>query len=173
MKISYVLFGLLVAMGLVLGYLLLFVPETAVGHGVVHPDFPSMLQGGDGAVRHASVLTGGAALGVLMILFMVGLLVFGANRSGKVGMEEAVLIGGTVVFVLCFLAVVITYQPYAEAGGGELTMAFPLPTAWMMYGVWVAPVVFIALYMFRFDPWIMSDEETARFLADSDDSGDA
>ena len=166
MKIALLLFALLIAMGLVLGYLLFFVEEPGNGHGVPHPEYATMLQGGDGA-RHQEVLGGGTLLGALMILFMVGLLAFGASQGRKPGMEEGVLAGGTVLFLFCYLAMILTYVPYADTGGGSIVLGFPVPTAWMLYGVWGAPVVFMLLYMLRFEAWIISDAEIERFLADT------
>lgn len=170
MKIALFLFALLIAMGLVLGYLLFFVAETENGHGLPHPEYATMLQGGD-AARHDAVLVGGTLLGTLMILFMVGLLAFGASQGRRPGMEEGVLVGGAVLFLVCFLAMVLTYVPYADAAGGPIVLGFPVPTAWMLYGVWGAPVVFMLLYMIRFESWIISDAEIERFLADTASEG--
>ncbi|MEE2775166.1 MAG: hypothetical protein VYE73_00135 [Acidobacteriota bacterium] len=167
MRIPLLLFGLLLGMGLVLGYLLFMVPETDVGHGFTHPDYPTMQRGGDGAVRHEAVLAGGRLLGTLMILFMVGLLAFGSSQGRKIGGEEIVMILGTVVFVTCFLFTVATYRSYAAQGGGALALSFPIPTAWMLYGIWGAPIVFMLLYMVRFEPWIISDADIEKFLAET------
>ncbi|MDX1383655.1 MAG: hypothetical protein R3190_08430 [Thermoanaerobaculia bacterium] len=172
MRIAALLFALLVAMGLVTGYLLLFVEETEIGHGFAHPDYPTMLRGGDGAARHDPVLVGGWLLGTLQIAFMVTILAFGAGQRGRMGVEEWVLVVGGIVFALCFLFTVTTYVHYARAGGGELALSFPIPSAWMLYGIWGAPVIFIVLYMVRFESWILSDEALESFLSEVRDEQD-
>ena len=44
-------------------------------------------------------------------------------------------------------------------------MFVPLPvtTAWRVYGLWSVPLIFMFLYMFKFDSWIFREEDIARY----------
>ena len=41
--------------------------------------------------------------------------------------------------------------------------SFPLPTAIMLYGLWAMPLVFVVLYVVKFDRWIVTEEDMTRF----------
>ena len=99
MRIHWVLFGLLLAMCGVVGYLLLLeetpfeevvadggnVEKEYFGHGFPHPEFPSMNAGGPGEARHEKILWPGFAYGVLTLLIMAAMLAFGIRRDEKLG----------------------------------------------------------------------------------------
>jgi hypothetical protein len=167
MRLASVLFVLLLAMAVVVGYVFVAVEESEIGHGFTHPELETMQRGGDGAERHEDVLVAGAVMGVLQIVFFGVILAFGTRRGRPMGMEEWVLVAGTVVFVLTWLMLVYTYLHYAAEGGGELAFSFPVPTAWMLFGVGFAPGIFILLYFLRFESWVLSDEEVEAFLQDA------
>jgi hypothetical protein len=50
-----------------------------------------------------------------------------------------------------------------QGGARPQFLALPLPTAWMIYGLWAAPVFFIVLYATAFDRWTYTDADRARF----------
>ena len=163
MRVPALLFALLIGMCLVLGYVLLL-DEMPDGHGFNHPDYPTMQRGGDGTARHADVLWIGWALGVLQLLFFIGLLALGARSRRPQPFEKRAMIAGTIIYVAFFTWMVLAYNSYAIASSPGLVFSFPLPTALMLYGVGFAPLVFIFLYMFRFTPWILDDDELETFL---------
>jgi hypothetical protein len=41
--------------------------------------------------------------------------------------------------------------------------SFPAPVAWLVYGIWLFPGFFIALYVARFNEWILPRESMCRF----------
>ena len=97
MKISILLFSLLVGICLALG-IVLMTEEPEGAAGVAHPEFSSMLRGGDGAQRLAPVRLVSRALGVLLILFFVGLLALGARSKKSFPTERRVLWIGALVY---------------------------------------------------------------------------
>ena len=166
MKISVLLFSLLVGICLALGIVLMTeAPEGAAGVG--HPQYSSMLRGGDGAARLAPVRLISRILGVLLILFFVSLLALGARSKKSFPTEKRALWIGTLVYVAFFLAMTVAYDTYAQSGSDLLVLSFPPPTALMLYGVGFTPLVFVFLYMLRFDPWILDDDELGRFLEET------
>ena len=107
------------------------------------------------------------ALGVLQILFFVSLLALGARSRKSFPTERRVLWIGALVYVAFFLAMTVAYDAYARSGSDLLVFSFPPPTALMLYGVGFTPLVFVGLYMLRFEPWILDDDELDRFLEET------
>jgi len=162
MKIAWALAGLLVGMCLILLAVAL-TPEIADGHGRAHPTYKTMLQGGDGAERHARTLWLGGAFGALQIAFFVGLVAFGGRRSDRLGRltVPVLVVGG--LYVATFVAMVFAYRAYAEGRVEGLVLSFPLPTALMLYGLWLVPLLLMIVYIALFDGWIYTPDDEARF----------
>ena len=38
-----------------------------------------------------------------------------------------------------------------------------MPVAWLVYGIWLFPGFFIAIYVVRFDDWILPEQSMRRF----------
>ncbi len=175
MDLSWVIFGLLLAMCAVMGAALVIeeVPfteqdggKTYQGHGVAHDRFATMLQGGPGEERHGTILWVGAAFGLLQCALFVTLLIFGSRKSGKAGpMLRPLLIGGA-IYLAIFAALVVSYSHYLPKGSDvPLFVSFPVPTAWMLYGVWGLPLFFVLLYVVTFKSWSFRDEDLVAFRA--------
>ena len=79
-------------------------------------------------------------------------------------MEAWVLGIGALVYAAFFLAMTVAYDSYAASGSDALVLSFPPPTALMLYGVGFTPLGFVLLYLLRFEPWILDDDDLARFL---------
>ena len=163
MKLSVFLFALLIGMCLVLG-IVLMTEEPEGAAGIAHPDYNSMLRGGDGATRLAPVKWVAWLLGLLQIAFFIALLAFGSWKKKAFVTERRVLWIGALIYAAFYLAMVVAYDAYAASGSSGLVLSFPPPTALMLYGVGFAPAIFIALYMLRFTPWILDDDEVRDFL---------
>ena len=140
-------------------------PEGRIylGHGVDHPTYETMLAGGDGAARHGAILWAGLAFGLLQVAFFVALLAFGARKHGSTGPFRTPLAVGFVLFAAIFVAMFVSYGGYLQSDDPEQLFAFPYPTAWMIYGIWGFPLVFMFLYMLFFDRWTFTEEDAARF----------
>lgn len=136
---------------------------AALGHGFEHSRFPSMQQGGDGLQRHSRVFWFGWAFGILQILFYVACLAFGASRKGRIGPIRKALIVGVFLYSLIFTFMMISYRTYATTQSHTLFLGHPLPSAWMLFGLWPFPIYFLALYVLKFDRWILTGADLKRF----------
>ena len=161
------LFVILLLLCGLMGWLFFGVEPPPNATGVVHPEFSTMQVGGDPA-RHESTLLLGWVFVALQIIFFAGLLVMAighrlkspsGGRGGYVwlGLATAALLG---VFTLLMRSYSGFMATGAETG---LALSFPYPTAWMLYGVWITPLLFIALFIVRFDDWILRPEDKQRF----------
>ena len=139
------------------------VVQVARGHGVPNPDFGTMLSGGDGEARYESTWRMGLAFGLLQVVFFVGALAFGATKRAGLGPLKLPFIVGGVAYAGVFVAMVVSHRAYAASDSHPLVLGFPIPTAWMMYGVWLVPLVFMFAYLFLFDSWIYTEEDRKRF----------
>jgi hypothetical protein len=153
-RLPLVLFVLLLGLCGVVGWLA--TQEPAVNQaGVAHPDHPAMALGADGAARHREVLGAGFAFAALTVALFVGLLFFGLRRPGEPVPGKALILTGGTLFLGAFVALFVTYSRYLEDADPEaLVLGFPPPTAWMLYGVWGVPLLFIAFYVTRYKEWV-------------------
>ena len=153
---------------------------TAVGHGVPHRNtlFRDMNQGGSGQHRHASVLLGGWLFGALQIALFTGLLAWSAGlpaaaqarqpdaRQSHSWLLPGLFVFGGLVFEGVFALLCRSYQvSMLDPDNTRFLGSFPEATTWLLFGIWFAPGVFVALYVLFFDRWIFSPQAETRFAA--------
>ena len=166
MKTSTFLLMVLLALCLVLGWAWFTPPTVSAPAGSAHPDYPTMLQGGNGAERFAPVAMPALLFALLSVTLFVGMLALGIGDGERLKRARWHLLVPFVLFLLMFVMLFRSYGSYAEdPGATQLFLGFPAPSAWMLYGVWTVPFVFALLYVVRFKELIYSDEDEARFKA--------
>ena len=169
--LHWVLFGLLLALCLVVG-VALFWEEPPDSQGYGHGELSTMRQGGAGE-RHAQVLWLGAAFGVLQLLLFVACLGFGLRgaRGSSRAKRRALLLGG-VLYLAVFMVLVLTYQDYVK-DPTRLLVSLPPPTAVMLWVLWPFPLYFVLVYSLKFEDWVFRKEDSRRFreLIDAGSTG--
>ena len=99
-----------------------------------------------------------AGLAVIVVMGgMIGLGLRGA-RPPRLGLAGAFL-AYAIIFVL------LVRSDAAYQAGGELLHVggFPPPTAWLIYGMWLFPLVMVGLFVWGFDRWYYTPDDEARF----------
>jgi hypothetical protein len=139
--------------------------RTPLGHGIEHPEFSTMQVGASGEARHARILWVGWFFGGCQIVLFVAALALGMRKEHGLGPVRAPLIAGGAVFAIIFTLLVLSYRDYMHGVDAELVLGFPIPTAWMVFGIWFFPVFFVVLYLRAFDTWYLTDADRARFDA--------
>ena len=162
MKLDKILFGIVLAMTAVLG-LAMLVPEVPDGHGLTHPEFPSMLQGGPGAERHAHILWLGWAFGVLQVFLYTALMAFGVRKDGQLRGIGRPLLACAAVHIAVWSWLVLAYRGYMSEATHSLVFAFPLPTALLLYALWPLTVLFNLCFVIGFKRWVLTDEDFAQY----------
>ena len=159
--LHWVLFGLLLALCLVVG-VALFWEEPPDSQGYGHGELRTMRQGGTGE-RHAPVLWLGAAFGVLQLLLFVACLGFGLRGAWGSSRDKrgALLLGG-VLYLAVFMVLVLTYQDYVK-DPTRLLVSLPPPTAVMLWVLWPFPLYFVLVYSLKFEDWVFRKEDSRRF----------
>ncbi|MDE2907280.1 MAG: hypothetical protein OXQ28_14495 [Acidobacteriota bacterium] len=176
LNLPIVLFGILLALCLVT--VIAFVTEETpyedvpapgggvqrvrAGHGVTHPAFASMDQGGSGAERHAPILWLAWTFGLLQRALIAGALLRGRARAGRARYQLAAC--GVLLGIL-FTMMVVAYRGYLETAAPLPFLALPTPTAWFLYGFWPAQFLVVALYARVFRRAVLTGEQSARFRA--------
>jgi len=136
-------------------------PEVLGGHDAVHSRFSQMDQGGVGVERHGAVFAAAWMLGSLMIAMFVCLLAW--QTKGGHGPWRWFFAGG-LLFEAIFAMMCWTYwRSLADPLAVSYWGSFPVPVAWLVYGIWLFPGFFITLYVMRFDEWILPKESMRRF----------
>lgn len=139
--------------------------ETPLGHGFEHPEYPTMQMGADGEARHSRILWVGWFFGASQIVLFIATLALGMRKNGGLGPIKAPLLAGGAVFAIIFTLMVLSYRDYMLGEDVSLFWGFPVPTAWMVYGIWIFPVFFVVLYMRAFGAWYLTDADCERFDA--------
>ena len=160
-SLHWVLFGLLLALCLVVG-VALFWEEPPGSQGYGHEELSTMRQGGTGE-RHSQVLWLGVAFGVLLLLLFVACLGFGLRgaRGSSRAKRRALLLGG-VLYLAVFLVLIVAYQDYVK-DPTRLLLSLPPPTAIMLWVLWPFPLYFVLVYSLKFDDWVFRKEDSRRF----------
>ncbi len=170
----HLLFALLLALcGTVAAVLL--TAEPAGGHGVPHAEFHAMLQGSP-TLASSRIVFLGWLFGVLQILIFVTCITLGISRftapRGDAtepprarGWLYALFGAGSLLFLAIFTQVVRADRLAMVSGEVTYLGPFPSATSWMLFGLWAAPLLFSAAYIFGFSRWIVTDADLARFEA--------
>lgn len=166
MKLEHLVFVLLLLYGALLVAAFLTPPPDG-SHGAAHPDFATMLTGGD-PQRHAPTLWLGWGVGLTQILLTSAMIALGMRRPGDGfagdlrGLGKP-LMGGTLLYAVVWTFLILTYQGSMDGGSGTLYLALPAPTAVMIYLLWPVPLVFAAFFVFGFRRWVLSEEDQEAF----------
>ena len=162
MKAPWLLIGVLLAMCLVIGAAAVLERNQPSVSGQ-HPKYKEMQHTQPQTERRPHVVWLGVTFGVLEITFFVCCLAFGIRRADRLGGRKWAFIAGGILYVAIFVWMTVAYEGYLRQELPPLFFAFPLPTALMVYGLWGAPLLFVALYVVCFDRWVMTVEDLERF----------
>ena len=144
-------------------------PRPSAATGFVHDRLETMDRGGGGQ-RHGALLWWGCAIGLLQVAFFALCMMLGAGRRGSSTATGWLALGG-VIYAGLFALMVIAYRAYL-LDPSFVIFGFPAPTAVMLFLLWPFPFYFVVLYLIRFEDWILSPSDLARFREIRDSSPD-
>ncbi len=153
---------------LLLGWLLLVIllmlqPAPAGMTGTLHPTYQTMFSSGavvlpDGPFQILSYL-----FGVFVIFVFTACLIVGTLRAGQWGRMHRWILAFGALYLSIYTMLVIAWWRYAEYGLEGIFGGFPIPTAWMIYGIWFSPFLLTILYISFFHKWTLTDADMAVF----------
>ncbi len=126
-----------------------------------HATIESMLSSGAAAPGGPGTLWAGFVTGLLVIA-MIGLCLLVGTAPQARGLKRWI-VAGTVLYAFVFGGLMLSYLDFLEGGSLEIVGGFPAPSAWMMYGVWLFPWVFIIGYVVTFHSSYFPPESEERF----------
>lgn len=136
-------------------------PESVTGQA--HPNFNTMLVGGESLSTSTMTQTLGYIFGLCTVLTLCVFLFIGAVRRNKLGAVRLWLLLSSMVYCVVYTLTFFSDVKYVETGHTDFFNGWPLPTAWMIYAMWATPVLFVIIYVFKFRDWILPVEEEERF----------
>jgi len=163
MKLTWMLFGFVVAMCLVVG-IAVSRPNAEGGYGIANASHRAMLctgsQQDDGFVR---VL--GCLMGLFQLSFLVGCLVLGLRCLKSWRALAGVFIVGAVIYMAVFLLIVAFDLKNVPRQTPAMILGFPAATAIMLFVFWPMPLYFIVVYAATFWHWVITRDDMQRFQA--------
>ena len=158
--VSIFLIGL--AMGGIL-LLIYFSPTVSNAAGLNHPVYAGMKIGGDGAARIAPITGLAFIFQVLVLAQFACFVALGVAEKRR----NLTFFGALTV---CYLITVFVWwrlfaghQAFLNSGETHYFLGFPTATAWAVYGIYLAGVSFIALYVLGFKQFVWSDQDEEDF----------
>ena len=141
---------------------LALVPGVPEATGQVHPEFKTMLKSSNSQASSPAVRYLGFAFGLGIIGIFVASLFWGSKRAKDGGFKKSDLLIGLGIYLFTYCGLVFSSWQYDHVEA-PLFGGLPIPTAWMLYGIWFVPVVFIYLYVRGFEKHVISPEEEEAF----------
>lgn len=167
MKLDKLIFALVLGLGAVVVATALWGTDSGPGG---HPRYSTMTHGGSANARYDdTTLLLGWSFGAVTILLFVALMAFGARRRGGRKGREALrglgryLIGGTAAYLAVWTALMLAYRSYRDSVEHPLFLAFPAPTALMLYVLVPVPLLFVLCFVLGFRRWVLTEEEQAAY----------
>ena len=90
-------------------------------------------------------------------------LVIGAIRKGRLDGIRPWLILSSLVYLTVYSLTYLSDVNYVASDHTSFVLGWPVPTAWMIYAMWAAPLLFMFIYVFKFRDWILTEEDENRF----------
>lgn len=138
-------------------------PEPANGHGVSHARFAAMRQGGS-AARHEGMLVAGWCYGTAQLVFFALCLPLGLKRDDQAtSSPRRWFLAVTLAYVVTFTMVLICYALGMDEPLLSPFWDIPWATCWSVFGMWIVPLLYTVLYLWRFPDWVFTSEDQQRF----------
>lgn len=138
--------------------------EQAWPAQATHTDYTAIELGARQARDDLHAWSLGLVLGLVMIGLLSVTLTFAANHlKHGVGLRRCIY-GGSLIYAACFVGLMLSWRSYAEQAQPSVSGPFTAPTNWLVFGMWMAPVVFTLIYVLGFSYWfeVADDDEVTK-----------
>lgn len=137
-------------------------PDDVYPGAVTHPQQSEMHVAGPAAEYDARMIAAGTAAGVLVISVLLLCLLLGSGKNGASPQFVGIVVVVGSLLLGVFLAMTSAMGEYIRSPSPNLIGGFPVPTAWMVFGVWLTPVLFLVVYVAGFRRWVMTEDDQRR-----------
>jgi len=161
--IYFVFLWLLVTAGITGFILMSDAPPGAAG--LPHESIPLVNVGGDGAARLETIGRAPFYFQISTIFLGVSLLYMGVADHRRDTRFRLLIAGGTAFALFVWYKLYTGYEAYLATGETDIVFGFPVPTAWMLGGVWGSFVIFDLIFVIFFRDYFWPKEDEAAFEA--------
>ena len=158
------LVGLLVVLGAVI-WLAVIDTGQVIAESIAHPSVDGTRVGSDAAARYYTVRWSVMWLHFGSLSVLSSLIALSLSKRLNKSWLSACLIGITLLGFFVWFQINASYTAYFSSGVVSYFMGFLLPTAWTVYCVWCAGLLFTALYVVAFDQIIYTRSDKREFEA--------
>jgi len=119
--------------------------------GIGHPEYAYMKIGPDTVGMHSHTKWMSFGFAMVLIGMFVTLLNIGSRRNEKqTGLAKWIYAFG-IVYTLIFIGMITSNWNYVASDSNTFWGQMPRPTAWMIYAVWLSPLIVALSYVFTFE----------------------
>jgi uncharacterized membrane protein YecN with MAPEG domain len=162
MKLIYLILGLLLIVGACVVAVFL-ADEPTASTGAAHATIAAIQSGGDGFARFTPVATVTLVM-QSAIFIMFGLLLYlGISVHRRTRQCKVWIAAGTMALLFVWWSIYGTYSEYLASGELRMFLGFPVPTAFTVYGLWLAGFVFVIAYVVGFRSFIFTVQDEAAY----------
>lgn len=161
--IHAILLLLLAILGLLIVLLVSADPADATGQA--HARIADMNVGGDGLARLGGRGWLMCLLQTLTLLLIYALIALGVSERRRTARFWILLAVGAGLSLAVWWGMFFSYMAFLETGSAPLLLGYPLPTAFMLFGVFLGGSYLCVLYILGFRQFIYPEEEEAAYEA--------
>lgn len=161
---------LLLALGLLSSLVvLMFLPEGKAPMAAPHATLTPAEGGAPLLQSKHAIGTQPVAFGwaISFCFFIVGIMCtlvwMGNQKAGKTGPVRYGLLIGFAIYAAFFVLMIKDYYAYAVEGVETFWGGFPLPTGWMVYDIWLFPILIALLMVYYFPRWNWTTTDQQNF----------
>lgn len=133
--------------------------------GSAHPDIVAMRVGAEGETRYFPIKVPLMLLQIGSVSVLCSLIALSLNRHLHKRWVSASILGVYGLSLFVWWQINSAYSDYFLGEPLGYALGFPLPTAWTVYGVWFAGLLFTCLFVFAFDRLVYTADDKAQFEA--------
>ena len=134
-------------------------PDDVYPGAVTHPQHKAMHVAGPAADFDGRILGAGTITGVLIISIFLLCLLLGSGKNGAKPQFVALVVVAGSLLIGVFLKMSSTIRDYLALPSPEIVGGFPIPTAWMVFGISMTPMLFLLIYVAGFRRWVMTEDD--------------
>lgn len=134
-------------------------PDDVYPGAVKHPQHKAMHVAGPAADFDGRILGAGTIAGVLIISIFLLCLLLGSGKNGATPQFVALVVVAGSLLIGVFVTMSSTIRDYLTSGSPEIVGGFPIPTAWMVIGISMTPMLFLLIYVAGFRRWVMTEDD--------------
>jgi uncharacterized membrane protein YecN with MAPEG domain len=162
MRLIYLILGLLLIVCACVAAII-FGPEPAASTGLPHATIDGMRSGGDGLTRFEPVGTITLVMQTALFTLFGVLLYLGVSPHRRTRQSKIWIAAGTTALLLVWWSMYGTYVDYLRSGELRMFLGFPIPTAFTVFGLWLAGFVFVIAYVVGFRTFVFTEQDEAAY----------